>query len=65
MARKFFGQFLMELKEVQAEQVREAVTLMGNTNPVIGEFAVSAKILSERDANRINREQRPRRTHGQ
>jgi CheY-specific phosphatase CheX len=58
MTRKFFGQFLMELKEVQAEQVREAVTLMGNTNPVIGELAVSAKILSERDANRINREQR-------
>ena len=58
MTRKFFGQFLIEIGEVQPEQVREAVTLMDDTNPVIGEFAVSANVLSERDANRINREQR-------
>ncbi len=58
MARKFFGQFLIELGEVQPEHVREAVTLMDDTNPVLGEFAVSANVLSERDANRINREQR-------
>jgi CheY-specific phosphatase CheX len=58
MARKFFGQFLIEIGEVQPKHVREAVTLMDDTNPVIGEFAVSANVLSERDANRINREQR-------
>jgi len=58
MTRKFFGQFLIEIGEVQTTQVREAVTLMDDTNPVIGEFAVSANVLSERDANRVNREQR-------
>ncbi len=58
MRRKFFGQYLIEIGEVTAEQVREAVTLMDRENPVLGEFAVRAGFLTERDASRINREQR-------
>jgi len=58
MTRKFFGQYLIELGEVNPVQVREAIALMDRENPVIGEFAVQANFLTERDASRINREQR-------
>ena len=44
MGVKFFGQFLIEQGEIDASHVREALELMEDTNPTLGELASSLMI---------------------
>jgi hypothetical protein len=58
MGVKFFGQYLIERGEVNAEQVRAALGLMDAENRSIGELAVEGRIISKADADKVNAEQR-------
>jgi len=60
MGIKFFGQYLIERGEVNAEQVRAALNLMDAENRSIGELAVEGRLISEADADKVNAEQRHR-----
>jgi hypothetical protein len=60
MGVKFFGQYLIERGEVEAEQVRAALDLMGSENRSIGELAVEGRLISKADADKVNAEQRHR-----
>jgi len=60
MGVKFFGQYLIESGEVDAEQVRAALALMDAENRSIGELAVEGRLISKADADKVNAEQRHR-----
>ena len=60
MGVKFFGQYLIERGEVDADQVRAALDLMDAENRTIGELAVEGKLISKADADKVNAEQRHR-----
>jgi CheY-specific phosphatase CheX len=60
MGVKFFGQYLIERGEVNAEQVRAALNLMDAENRTIGELAIEGRFISEADADKVNAEQRHR-----
>lgn len=60
MGVKFFGQYLIESGEVNAEQVRAALNLMDAENRSIGELAVEGRLISKADADKVNAEQRHR-----
>jgi len=60
MGVKFFGQYLIERGEVNAEQVRAALDLMDAENRSIGELAVEGRLISKADADKVNAEQRHR-----
>jgi len=60
MGVKFFGQYLIERGEVNAEQVRAALNLMDAENRSIGELAVEGRLISKADADKVNAEQRHR-----
>ena len=60
MGVKFFGQYLIERGEVDADQVRAALDLMDAENRTIGELAVEGKLISKADADKVNTEQRHR-----
>jgi hypothetical protein len=60
MGVKFFGQYLIERGEVDAEQVRAALNLMDAENRSIGELSVEGQFISEADADKVNAEQRHR-----
>jgi hypothetical protein len=58
MAVRFFGQFLIDQGEVDADQVRIALDLMEDENPTIGEIAIDEGFLSARQAALVSAEQR-------
>jgi len=60
MGVKFFGQYLIERGEVDAEQLRAALKLMDAENRSIGELAIEGRLISKADADKINAEQRHR-----
>ena len=60
MGVKFFGQYLIERGEVDADQVRAALRLMDAENRTIGELAVEGRFISKADADKVNAEQRHR-----
>ncbi len=60
MGVKFFGQYLIERGEVDADQVRAALDLMDAENRTIGELAVEGRLISKADADKVNAEQRHR-----
>jgi hypothetical protein len=60
MGVKFFGQYLIERREVTAEQLRAALDLMDAENRSIGELAVEGRLISKADADKVNAEQRHR-----
>ena len=60
MAVKFFGQFLIDRGEIDASHVREAIDLMQDENPTLGELAISQGFMSQIDATRVSAEQRNR-----
>jgi len=55
---EFFGQFLVKEGAITVEALREALDLMGTENLRLGQVAVEQGLLSESEANDINREQR-------
>ena len=55
---QFFGQFLIQKKMISAVQLREALAVMAKKNLRMGEIAVSMGLLTESQANDVNREQR-------
>ena len=60
MAVKFFGQFLIDQGEVDASHVREALSLMEDENPTLGEIAVSSEYMSARQTVEVSAAQRSR-----
>jgi CheY-specific phosphatase CheX len=60
MGVKFFGQYLIERGEVNAEQVRAALNVMDAENRSIGELAVEGRLITKADADKVNAEQRHR-----
>lgn len=58
MAVKFFGQFLVELGAVNREQLLEAVDLQERVNLKFGEMALSMKLITEADIERVHAAQR-------
>jgi hypothetical protein len=57
---QFFGQFLIERGEIDAEQLRRGLDLMKAENLSLGQVAVQEGLLSPGDAERVNAEQRSR-----
>lgn len=58
MAVKFFGQFLIEQGEINADQLRGALDFMEAENLSLGLFAVEKGLLKPMDVHRIQLEQR-------
>ena len=58
MAVKFFGQFLIDQGEVDASHVREALELMEDENPTLGELAIEHGYMNQRQAIQVSAEQR-------
>lgn len=58
MSVKFFGQFLIEQGEVDAQQLRQAIDWMSTQNVDLGTLAVRHGALTPEDTRRIHREQR-------
>jgi CheY-specific phosphatase CheX len=58
MAVKFFGQFLIDQGEVDASHVREALDLMEDANPTLGELAIQQGYMTQRDAVKVSAGQR-------
>ena len=58
MGIKFFGQYLIERKKIDATQLRAALDLMNETNRSLGELAVLEDYMSVQDAAKVNAEQR-------
>jgi hypothetical protein len=58
MGIKFFGQYLIEMAEVDPESLRSSLDLMERENLTLGEHAVQAGFASESDCRRVNGEQR-------
>ena len=55
---QFFGQFLVKEGAITVDQLRTALDLMARENLKLGQIAVEQGLLSESEANEINREQR-------
>jgi len=55
---QFFGQFLVKEGAITVDQLRTALDLMARENLRLGQIAVEQRLLSESEANEINREQR-------
>ena len=60
MAVKFFGQFLIDQGEVDASHVREALDLMEDENPTLGELAVKRGHMTVRQTVEVSAAQRTR-----
>ncbi len=60
MGVKFFGQFLIDQGEIDASHVREALELMEETNPALGELAIALGFMTQREASEVRAEQRHR-----
>jgi len=60
MAVKFFGQFLIDQGEVDASHVREALDLMEDENPTLGEIAVGMEFMTARETVEVSAAQRNR-----
>lgn len=60
MAVKFFGQFLIDQGEVDASHIREALELMEDENPTLGELAVGAEYMSALQTVEVSAAQRGR-----
>ena len=60
MAVKFFGQFLIDQGEVDASHVREALELMEDENPTLGELAVGMQFMTTRETVDVSAAQRNR-----
>jgi hypothetical protein len=60
MSVKFFGQFLIDQGELDASHVREALELMEDSNPILGELAIERGYLTSRQAVQVSAEQRNR-----
>ena len=63
MSVQFFGQFLVARGEVDAEQIREALSLMASRNATLGDLAVTEGLLAAPDVARIHAEQYTRDRH--
>jgi len=55
---KFFGQFLIEQGEVDAQHLRQAIEWMSTQNVDLGTLAVRHGLLTPEDTRRVHREQR-------
>ncbi len=60
MGVKFFGQYLVDIGEIDASHVRDALSLMDRENPPLGQIAEAQGFMSARDVVRVNAEQRTR-----
>ena len=60
MAVKFFGQFLIDQGEVDASHVREALDLMEDENPTLGELAAKRGYMTTRQTVEVSAAQRTR-----
>ncbi len=58
MSPEFFGQFLLRRGEIDEAQLRQALDLMEELNPTLGQLAVGEGFASEADCRRVNDEQR-------
>ncbi|WP_298037653.1 chemotaxis protein CheX [uncultured Desulfuromonas sp.] len=58
MAVKFFGQFLVERGTVGREQILQAIELQEKTNLRFGEMALSMKLMTDSDVERVHLAQR-------
>ncbi|MEM9175249.1 MAG: chemotaxis protein CheX [Myxococcota bacterium] len=58
MAVKFFGQFLIDQGEIDASHVREALELMEDANPTLGEIAIHQGYMTQREASQVSAAQR-------
>ena len=58
MAVKFFGQFLIDQGEIDASHLREALDLMEDTNPTLGELAIECGYMTQRHATQVSAAQR-------
>jgi hypothetical protein len=58
MSVKFFGQFLIEQGEIDAGELREALTCMQKHNKSLDELAIQAGLLSRAHADELNAAQR-------
>lgn len=54
---RFFGEYLLAQGLISSEQLLAAVEFQGRNNPRLGELATSLGLVTEEDAERINREQ--------
>ncbi len=60
MAVKFFGQFLIDQGEADASHVREALDLMEDENPTLGELAAKRGYMTTRQTVEVSAAQRTR-----
>ena len=60
MSVKFFGQFLIDQGEVDASHVREALDLMEDANPTVGEISVKQGFMTIRETVEASAAQRSR-----
>lgn len=58
MSVKFFGQFLIERGEIDAEHLQRALAHMDRVNLPLGQLAVREGLLSDAAADRVNTRQR-------
>ena len=58
MRPEFFGQFLLRRGEIEEGQLRQALDLMEELNPNIGQLAVAEGFATEADCRRVSDEQR-------
>lgn len=63
MGVKFFGQYLIENRAIDSDQLRAALDLMDQHNRTLGEIAVAEGILAVGDAEKVNAQQRRRDRH--
>ncbi len=57
MATKFFGQFLLEHRLIDKNQLLEALAFQRANNPLLGEIAVEHGFLSMEQAKKVNQRQ--------
>jgi hypothetical protein len=55
---KFFGQFLIERREIDSSQLQEALAMIKAESRTLGEIAIQLAFFSGADARRVNRQQR-------
>ncbi|MFK7896455.1 MAG: chemotaxis protein CheX [Myxococcota bacterium] len=58
MSVKFFGQFLIDQGEIDASDVREALTLMDSENRTLGAWAIEQGYMQQSQVAKVNAEQR-------
>ncbi|GAA6154146.1 hypothetical protein [Pseudoteredinibacter isoporae] len=57
MATKFFGQYLLEHRLINRDQLLEALAFQRANNPVLGELAIEHGFLNTEQARKINQRQ--------